>query len=138
MSLSPGEKQRQVGGHVGVGARVRLHVRVVGAEQRARTLAGQLLGLVDHQVAAVVALARVALGVLVREHRALRLEHRGRGEVLGRDQLDRGVLALTLAPDDVGDRGISGFQRVEAVGHCRSPGRLRCSRGGTPPTHQPP
>ena len=33
-------------------------------------VAGELLGLVDHEVAAVVPLARVALGVLVREHRA--------------------------------------------------------------------
>ena len=35
-------------------------------------VAGELLGLVDDEVAAVVALARVALGVLVGEHRALR------------------------------------------------------------------
>ena len=65
---------------------------------------GELLGLVDHEVAAVVPLARVALGVLVREDRALGGEDRRRGEVLRRDQLDRGVLALDLAPDDVGDR----------------------------------
>ena len=97
-------EQRHERGLVGVGARVGLHVGVLGAEQRARA-PREVLGLVDHDVAAVVALGRVALGVLVGEHRALRLEHRRRREVLRRDQLDRGVLALELAPDDVGDLG---------------------------------
>ena len=77
-----------------------------------RAVAGELLGLVDHVVAAVVALARVALGVLVGEDRALRREHRRRREVLRRDELDRGVLALDLAPDDLGDLGIGGGERV--------------------------
>ena len=54
--LVAGLEQREVGGHVGVGARVRLHVGVVGAEQLAQAVAGELLGLVDHEVAAVVAL----------------------------------------------------------------------------------
>ena len=67
---------------------VRLHVGVLGAEQLAQAVAGELLGFVDHEVAAVVALRRVALGVLVGEHRALRREHRGRREVLRRDELD--------------------------------------------------
>ena len=64
-------EQGQVDGHVGVGAGVRLHVGVLGAEQRLRPLAGQVLDLVDDLVAAVVALARIALGVLVREDRAV-------------------------------------------------------------------
>ena len=63
-------EQGQVDGHVGVGAGVGLHVGVLGAEQRLGPLAGQVLDLVDDLVAAVVALARVALGVLVGEHRA--------------------------------------------------------------------
>ena len=108
-------EQRHERGLVRVGARVRLHVRVLGAEQRARPVAREVLGLVDDEVAAVVALGRVALGVLVGEHRALRLEHRGRREVLRRDQLDRGVLALELAPDDVGDLGIGALQRRDVI-----------------------
>ena len=63
-------EQGEVHGHVGVGARVGLHVGVLGAEQRLGPLAGQVLDLVDDLVAAVVALARVALAVLVGEHRA--------------------------------------------------------------------
>ncbi len=55
--------------HVGVGAAVRLHVGVVGSEQSLDTLDRQRLDIVDHCVTAVVALSRVALRVLVGEHR---------------------------------------------------------------------
>ena len=55
-------------GRVGLRARVRLHVGVVGAEQFLGTLDGQRLDVVDVLAAAVVALARIALGVLVRQH----------------------------------------------------------------------
>jgi hypothetical protein len=48
---------------------VGLHVGVLGAEQPLRPVDGQGLRLVDELVAAVVALARVALRVLVGEHR---------------------------------------------------------------------
>ena len=70
-------------------ARVRLDVGVLGAEQRLDAVDRQLLDLVHDLAAAVVALARVALGVLVVERRAHRLEHARPGEVLGGDQLDR-------------------------------------------------
>ena len=46
------------------------------------------------------------VGVLVGEHRSLRGEHRERREVLGRDQLDGGVLPFGLAADQPGDLGI--------------------------------
>ena len=65
-----GLEQGEVDADVGVGARVGLHVGVLGAEQRLHPVAGEVLDLVDDLVAAVVALARVALGVLVGEHRA--------------------------------------------------------------------
>ena len=68
---------------------VRLDVDVVGArEQRQRAVAGEVLGDVHVLAAAVVALAGQALGVLVRQPRALRLEHRRVDVVLARDQLD--------------------------------------------------
>ena len=65
----------EVDGHVRLRARVRLDVRVLGAEQLLRAVARELLDLVDDLAAAVVALAGIALGVLVRRHRADRLEH---------------------------------------------------------------
>ena len=110
-------EQREEGRHVRVGTRVRLHVGVLGAEQLAQALPSELFGFVDDEVAAVVALGRIALGVLVREHRALRREHRRRREVLRCDELERGVLTLGLAPDDVGDVGIGCFQRLELHTH---------------------
>ena len=62
-------EQGQVHGGVGVGAGVGLHIGVVGAEEGLGPLR-QVLGLVDHLVAAVVPPPRVALGVLVGHHRA--------------------------------------------------------------------
>ena len=56
--LVAGVEQGEERGHVGVGPRVRLHVGVLGAEQLAQPVARELLGLVDDQVAAVVALGR--------------------------------------------------------------------------------
>src|SRR5690606_24042714 len=46
---------------------------------------------------------RVALGVLVGEHRALRLEHGAGDEVLARDHLEGALLALQLAIENLGD-----------------------------------
>jgi hypothetical protein len=92
-------EQRHVDRHVGVSARVGLHVGVLGAEQRLGPLAGQVLDLVDDLVAPVVPLGRVALAVLVGEHRAGGPHDLGRGEVLAGDQLQGGVLALDLAVD---------------------------------------
>ena len=64
---------------------------------------GQLLDRVDIDVAAVVALAGIALGVLVRQHRADGPHHRRGGEVLAGDQLEAGragarARARTAAP----------------------------------------
>ena len=85
---------------------VRLHVRVLGVEQRLRAIDGELLDLVDDLAAAVVAASRVALRVLVRGNAAHGLEHRGPREVLGRDQLDLAPLPLELPADQPGDLGV--------------------------------
>ena len=69
-------EQREVDGHVRLRARVRLHVRVLGAEQRLRARDGRALDDVDVLAAAVVAPARIAFGVLVREDRAGGFENR--------------------------------------------------------------
>ena len=104
--------QREVGGEVGLAARVRLHVGVVGAEQRLHALDGERLDLVDEVAAAVVALAGVALGVLVGQDRADRGQDGRAGVVLRRDHLQGLALAPGLAADGGGDIGIGGGQQI--------------------------
>ena len=69
-------KQRLVDPEVGIGTRMWLHIRVLRTEQRFEALDGQRLDLVDHLVAAVVATTRIALCILVGQHRPRRGEHR--------------------------------------------------------------
>jgi glycine hydroxymethyltransferase len=90
-------EQRHVDGVVRLCAGVRLHVRVLGAEELLRPVDGQLLDLVHHLATAVIAPARIALRVLVRGDAADGLEHTRPGEVLGRDELDLAPLPLELS-----------------------------------------
>jgi hypothetical protein len=66
---------------------VRLNVYVLGPEELLRTVYGELLGNVNLLTTPVIPLARVALSVLVREHRTDRLQYRLRDEVLRGDHL---------------------------------------------------
>ena len=120
-------EHRVVGGHVGLRAGVRLDVGVLGAEEGLGALDGDALDLVDDLAAAVVALARVALGVLVREHRADGLHDRRPREVLGRDELELVALAVGLAPHQLGDRGVD---RLEPGAPERREGVLGRGHGG--------
>ncbi|SST14850.1 Uncharacterised protein [Acinetobacter baumannii] len=72
---------------------MRLDVGVVGAEQLPGAVDGQLLDLVDVFAAAVVALARIALGILVGQATALRLHDPLAGVVLRGDQFEMVFLA---------------------------------------------
>ena len=89
-------QERLVDRDVRVGPAVGLHVRVIGTEERDEATTRQVLDFVDDLIAAVVAAAGVALGVLVGEDRTGRGEHGRRGEVLTGDQLDRRRLTLPL------------------------------------------
>ncbi len=73
---------------------MRLDVGVIGAEQLLGAVDGQLFNHVDVLAPTVVALARIAFGVLVGQHRTLGFHHRRAGVVLRGDQLD--VVFLTL------------------------------------------
>ena len=101
-----GLHEREVDGHVRLRPRVGLDVRVLGAEQALRPVDRELLDTVDDLAAAVVALAGIPLGVLVRRHRADRLEDRRPREVLGGDQLDLPSLPLEFRVEQLGDVGI--------------------------------
>ena len=117
-----GGEERGVGGEVRGRAGQRLDVRVLDAEQRAGTLHRQRLDVVDDRVALVVAPRRIALGVLVREHRTARGQDGGRDVVLRRDQAQRVVLARRLGGDQLRDARIGGFEDV----HGHLPTRVRC------------
>ena len=105
--------RREVHRHVGLRARVRLHVGVVGAEERLGARDRQRLGHVHELAAAVVALAGIALGVFVGEHRAGGVEDRLADEVLGRDELEALGLATAFAGDGGGDLGVGFGERPQ-------------------------
>ena len=116
--VSPGLQQGEHRRGVGLRAGVRLHVGVLGAEQRLDPVDRELLDDVDVLAAAVVAPARVALGVLVGQHRALGLHDRGGGEVLGGDHLQGGLLAVQLGGDGRRHLGVDyGKSLVQLLNH---------------------
>ncbi len=108
----PRLQQREVGAHVGLGPGMGLDVGELGAEQLLGPIDGQLLHLVDDLTAFVIATTRIALGVLVGEHRARCRHDRRGGEVLRGDQVDVAVLAFQVFADQSGDRRIDLFDGV--------------------------
>ena len=111
--------EREVGRRVGLRTGVGLHVGVVGAEQLLGAVDRQLLGDVDVLAAAVVALAGIAFGVLVGQHRALGLEHARTGIVLGGDELDVLLLAAALTRQGARQLRIEAFDRHGRPEHVR-------------------
>ncbi|EYD75451.1 NAD kinase [Rubellimicrobium mesophilum DSM 19309] len=69
------------------------------AEELLRPLDRQALGQVHELAAPVVAPPRIALRILVGQHRALRLQNRPAHDVLGGDQLDLVALPAQLGPN---------------------------------------
>ena len=118
-------EQREIDGCVRLRAGVRLYVGVRGTEKRLRALDREFLGDVDELAATVVALARVALGVLVGEYRALRLQHPRARIVLRGDELEVLLLAAAFRGDRGSQPGVEcldahagtkhGFSRVSAL-----------------------
>ena len=72
---------REVDGSIGLRSAVRLNVDVFGIKKFAGAVACEVLNQVDNLASAVVALARVALGVLVGEHRSDGLHDGRRSEI---------------------------------------------------------
>ena len=92
-----------IGFHVGLRSGMRLHVGVLRAKQLLGAVARQVLDDVGKLAAAVVALARISLGIFVREHRAGGFEHGLADEVLGGDQFQAFMLAASLVVNGGGD-----------------------------------
>ena len=76
---------------------------MLGAEQLLRPVARQILDDVGELAAAVIALAGISLGILVRKHRAGRFEHGFADKVLGGDQFQAFVLAAGFVVDGSGN-----------------------------------
>jgi hypothetical protein len=110
-------QQREIHRLVGLRAGMRLHVGVAGIEELLHPFDRQPLGDIDVFATAVVTLARVALGVLVGQHAALRFQHPRAGVVLARDQLDVVFLALALVGDGLGEFGVVAFDAGIAGEH---------------------
>ena len=99
-----GLEQREVDRHVRLRARVRLHVGVLGAEQRLRAFDRERFHHVHVFAAAVIALARIAFGVFVRQDGAGGFEQRRAHEIFRGDQLEAVVLPVQLVADGVSPR----------------------------------
>ena len=98
-----GLERALVHGHVRLRPGVRLHIRVLGAEQLLGAVTREVLHLIDDLAATVVALARCALRIFVVEPRSEGLEHGHRREVLGRDELEGFLLAIELSLEKGGE-----------------------------------
>ncbi len=107
----------EVDGHVRLRSRVRLNVGMLGAEQFQDALDGEALGDVHELAAAVVALAGIALGVLVRQLRSLGGQHSGAGVIFGSDHLQPGLLPASLRGDGLPDFRVELFDGVHALLH---------------------
>ena len=102
--------QRHERGEVGLRSCMGLDVGMLGAEQLLEPVDRQLLDLVHHLAPAVVAPARISLGVLVGERSAHRVDHRTAGEVLAGDQLEALRWRWSSRSISRGDCGIGGTQ----------------------------
>lgn len=111
-------KQCGVGGEISRGAGIRLDVNtpLVGIETKCSEGAGsaQTLDLVDDMVAAVVAGAGEALGVLVGEDGAEGVQDGLGGEVLRGDELETAPLAVLLGLDETVELRVDGGEREVA------------------------
>ena len=106
--------ERRIGSVVGLSAGMRLHVGELRAEKLLGALDRQVLDDVDLLAAAVVALARVTLGVLVGKNAAHGLHDGRRDDVLGSDQLDGAALTRKLLAQSLGNFGVGGCNVLQS------------------------
>ena len=99
---------------IGLRARMRLDVGIGAVEQLLGAVDRDRLDDVRRRAALIIALAGIAFGIFVGEHRSLRIEDGAADDVLGGDQLDLILLAVELHGDRRGDVAVNGV-REEAV-----------------------
>ena len=112
-------QQRQEHRLVGLRAGMRLDIDERRAEQLLGAFNGQRFGNIDELAAAIIPASGVTLGIFVRQHRALCLEHGVADDVFRRDHLDLILLTDQLMPDCRCKLGVGIRQRggEEAVHH---------------------
>ena len=84
-----------------------LHVGPLGSEELLGALDGEVLGLIDHLAAAVVALRGISLGIFVGQTGTHGAHHLVADEVLAGDKLDAAALTQVLSVDDIKDLIVS-------------------------------
>src|SRR6266571_3818486 len=112
--LRDGEIRR----HVRLRPGVRLHIRMLGAEQRLRPINRELLDLIHDLAPAVVALPRQPLGVLVRERRAHRFQNRNGNKILRGYELQAVLLPRDLFVDELANLGVDFREWRLPISHC--------------------
>jgi hypothetical protein len=99
-------ERRHQHGHVRLCTRVRLNIRVFGAKDLFRPIDRGLFDDIGEFASAIIPLARISLGVLVREDGPHRLKHGFGYEVLRRDKLEPVRLPADLIVDSFADERI--------------------------------
>ncbi len=110
---------REIHGHIGLRARMRLHIGEVRAKQFLGAIDGDLLDYVDVFATAVVACPRQALGVFVGQDGALRLQYRAADGILRRDLFKVVLLPLRLSFDGGRNFGHLAYQVEDIYGLCQ-------------------
>ena len=106
--------------HIRLRARMRLHIRPCRSEELLCAVNRKLLRHIDVFTAAIVALARVALCVLVCEDTALRLHNRAADNVFRGDELQLCTLAVQFILNRRKRLWVDLFQRIHHT-HRNSP-----------------
>ena len=101
--LHAGEEYR----HVGLCARVGLHIGVVGHKELAGPFACDILHHVHALAAAVIAVSGVALGIFVGQHAAHRFHYCGADKVFGSNQFNFIALASEFFTDSRSNFGVT-------------------------------
>ena len=86
---------------------MRLDVGMIRAEQLLRSIYGKLLDLIGELLASIIAAARVAFGIFVREDTSKSSEHVVRHVILTWNQFDYVMLSLCFRSNQFGNSGIS-------------------------------
>ncbi len=97
-----GFQKGKVGSHIGLRTGMGLHIGILAAKKSEHSLQRKTFCLVHIFAAAIIALAGIAFRILVRQHAALGLAHRGRNEIFGSDHLQFARLAIRFLNNGCG------------------------------------